>query len=111
VASNPGKRDVTDMAKLADEVCAVLWPDLSPGSFDPISRWEDLGRLLESLEDRGCYLMTNTVADPKLRRMAAFHRATERGYPCVGASEWGAFARLGDAVLRAAHEALTHPRA
>jgi len=100
-----------DVGRLSEEIRAALFPDEPPGGFDPIGSWDDLGRMLEALEGRGCYLMTNSVSDPSLRRMASFHRSTARGYPCVGSSEWGAFERLGDAVVMAAHEALTRPRA
>ncbi|MAG57160.1 MAG: hypothetical protein CMJ83_12780 [Planctomycetes bacterium] len=99
-----------DNARLAEEVRRVLWPAGLDDGFDPVSSWADLGRLLEVLEGRGCYLMTNSVNDPELRRMASLHRSTPHGYPCVGSSEWGTYARLGEAVLRAAHEALLHPR-
>ena len=100
-----------DAATLAEEVREILFPDDPQGSFDPISRWGDLGRLLESLEQRGCYLMTNTVSDPDVRRMASFHRSTDRGFPCVGASGWGPYESLGEAVLVAARAALSDPEA
>ncbi|MEE2711174.1 MAG: hypothetical protein VX913_00220 [Planctomycetota bacterium] len=100
-----------DAASMADDVRQVLFPETASGAFDPIACWEDFGRMIEALESRGCFLMTNTVSDPKVRRMASFHKSTEQGYPCVGASEWGPFARLGEAVLMAAHEALLEPRA
>ena len=100
-----------DVASLADDVRQVLFPETAEGGFDPVGRWEDFGRMIEALESRGCFLMTNTVSDPQLRRMASFHQSTNEGYPCLGASEWGAFARLGEAVLLAAHEALLKPRA
>ena len=100
-----------DVASLADDVRQVLFPETAAGGFDPVGRWEDFGRMIEALESRGCFLMTNTVSDPQLRRMASFHKSTNEGYPCLGASEWGAFARLGEAVLLAAHEALLKPRA
>lgn len=100
-----------DVATLADEVRQVLFPDEAAGRFDPVARWEDFGRLIEALEARGCFLMTNTVSDPVLRRTASFHKSTNQGYPCVGATAWGPFATLGEAVLVAAHEALLRPRA
>ena len=99
-----------DLDALAEDVRSALSLDLAAGAFDPVTRWDHLGILLERLEEDGCYLMTNSVADPELRRMASFHRMTDRGYPCVGASEWGRFERLGEAVLRAAHETLLQPR-
>ena len=98
-----------DAASLADEVRGILFPEIAEGDFDPVSRWQDLGRLLESLEDRGCFLMTNTVSDPAVRRMASFHRSTDKGFPCVGASGWGPYDRLGEAVLVAAREVLSGP--
>ena len=99
-----------DPSQMTEEIRAVLFPDEPAGGFDPVGRWEDLGRLLEALEDRGCFLMTNSVDDPTLRRMASFHRSTARGYPCVGSSEWGMFARVGEAIVVAAHETLINPR-
>jgi hypothetical protein len=99
-----------DPSSLSADVGSVLFPD-DARSFDPVGSWQDLGRLLETLEARGMYLMTNSVADPGVRRMASFHKMTPQGYPCVGSSEWGRYPSLGDAVLRAAHEALLHPRA
>lgn len=100
-----------DVVLKCEEIRAVLFPDEPAGGFDPVNSWADFGRMLEALEARGCFLMTNSVSDPTLRRMASFHRSTARGYPCVGSSEWGAFERLGEAVVTAAHEALTKPRA
>ena len=96
------------LESLASEVSSELFG--SEESIRPWDSWSDLGRLLEAMEDRGCYLMTNSVADPGVRRMASFHRHKQGGYPCVGSSNWGGFETLGEAVLRAAHEALISPR-
>jgi hypothetical protein len=101
---------MSDLDQLAQQVQIVLFSQ-SVSPFRPHSSWEDFGMMLVALESRGLYLMTNSVADPKVRRMAAFHKATEKGYPCVGMSGWGSFASVGEAVLRAAHAALTKPMA
>ena len=100
-----------ELAQKSNEIRALLFPGDGASAFDPVNCWSDFGRMLEALEARGCFLMTNSVDDPSVRRMASFHRSTARGYPCVGSSEWGTFERLGEAVLLAAHEALTKPRA
>lgn len=102
---------VHDFPRLAEETRQRLLPALAPGSFAPQHNWDHLGQLVESMEARGCYLMTNSAATPNLRRMASFHRSTARGFPCVGTSEWGSFATHGEAVLLAAHAALFEPRA
>ncbi len=110
----PGKaRPIVDaeLEAKAEEVRRRLEMEPQAGRFDPVGDWRDLGRLICAMEARGCYLMTNSAADPHLKRMAAFHRSTGRGFPCVGSSEWGRFPTHGEAVLRAAHAALTAPRA
>lgn len=101
----------TDSRILAEEVRKLLFPSRAPGSFDPAASWADLGELVQAMEARGCFLMTNSTNEPALKRMASFHKATPRGFPCVGASEWGPFSTHGAAILKAAHAALTAPRA
>jgi hypothetical protein len=97
---------------LAREVARVLLPNTAPETFRPHREWLDFGLLVEALEARGLFLMTNSATkDGRVRRTASFHRVTGLGYPCVGSSEWGPFATHGEAVLRAAHEALCRPRA
>lgn len=98
-----------ELASLADEVRRILFPEAR--GFDPARDWSDLGRLVTALEERGCFLMTNSAVAPALKRMASFHRSTPQGFPCVGSSGWGPFPTHGEAVLRAAHEVLTRPRA
>ncbi len=98
-----------DLSRMIDEVKKELFP--GSGGFDPVRNWNDLGRLVLALEARGCFLMTNSAADPAVKRMASFHKSTPRGFPCVGSSEWGRFATHGEAILRAAHQAVTAPRA
>ena len=100
-----------DLKQIAEDVRSALFPESSPGSFDPTAEWRDLGRLVTAMEARGCFLMTNSASEPKLKRMASFHRSTPRGFPCVGSSEWGPYATHGEAILRAAAEALLRPRA
>lgn len=99
-----------DLHEMARELGDRLLPGGGAG-FDPAGSWEDLGRLLSALEERGLFLMTNSVADPGVRRMAAFHKHAAKGYPCVGMSSWGAYKTIGEAVLRAAHAAIFDPRA
>ncbi|HYC78543.1 MAG TPA: hypothetical protein VEI02_13025 [Planctomycetota bacterium] len=101
-----------DLEALARATARELLAGTDPATFRPHDDWLDLGLLVRAMEARGLYLMTNSaLKDGRVRRMASFHRDTGRGYPCVGASEWGFFATHGEAVLRAAHEAVTRPRA
>ena len=98
-----------ERAEIADKVARVLFPERT-GTFDPARDWGDLGALIEGMEAFGYFLMVNSTSHPELRRVAAFHRVTERGFPCAGSSEWGPFPTLGGAVLAAAGEALFEPR-
>jgi hypothetical protein len=96
---------------MARAVAGRLFTATEPDEFRPESDWHDLGVLVEALELEGFCLMLNSAwRDGRIRRIAAFHRETATGYPCVGSSEWGYFDRVGEAVLRAAHEALVSPR-
>lgn len=99
-----------ELAQMAEEVRRVLLTQTAPGDFDPVDDWYDLGLLVQAMEVQGHYLMLNSACEQQLRRTAAFHRTTSQGYPCTGSSEWGPFATVGEAVLRAAHESLIHPR-
>jgi hypothetical protein len=101
----------TTPESLAEDLRRRLFPDRPPGDFDPVRRWDDLGLLVTALEAQGLFLMTNSAADPMVKRMASFHRSTPRGFPCAGSSEWGRFPTHGEAILRAAHEAILAPRA
>lgn len=96
--------------QLAEEIRQRLFPTLPVDGFAPQKDWADLGRLVTALEARGLYLMTNSAVAPALKRMASFHRSTPAGFPCAGSSEWGPFATHGEAILRAAHAALLHPK-
>ena len=107
---NPEEFSMPELVDMAEEVRRRLFPQRQ-GPFAPQSSWSDLGGMLEALEGQGLYLMTNSVADPKVRRMASFHRATPKGYPCVGMSGWGSYETVGGAILCAAFEALTRPLA
>lgn len=100
---------MTDDA-MRERVRRALWPKTPEGSFDPATRWEDVGRLVDAMEASGYFLMVNSTSEPVLRRIAAFHRVTEQGFPCAGSSEWGPFPTLGTAILVAADEALYRPR-
>ncbi len=103
---------MTDLSSLAQAVARAILPNTDPEEFHPHEDWHDLGMLVEVLETQGLYLMVNSATKAgAVRRIASFHRDTGWGYPCIGSSEWGYFAKLGEAVLRAAHEALLKPRA
>ena len=67
-------------------------------------------RVVDVMESHGYFLMVNSIAAPRLKRIAAFHRVTPEGFPCAGSSEWGPYPTLGEAILRAADEALFRPR-
>ncbi len=101
-----------ELDDLAAEIARDLLPNTDPTGFRPHEDWHDLGLLVAGLEARGLYLMLNSaVKPPGVRRIASLHRDTGWGYPCIGSSEWGFFPTIGEAVLRAAHEALIQPRA
>lgn len=101
-----------DADAAAREVAGALLPNTDPATFRPHVEWLDFGLMVEALEARGLYLMTNSATqNGRVRRTASFHRVTGQGYPCAGSSEWGFFATHGEAALRAAHEALLKPRA
>jgi hypothetical protein len=100
-----------DLRPLARAVAGALFRATDPEEFRPEEDWHDLGMLIEALEIRGfCLLLNSAFRDGRIRRIASFHKETEQGFPCAGSSEWGFFDRVGEAVLRAAHEALTKPR-
>lgn len=104
--------DARPCGALAVELAQALLTNTDSADFHPESEWIDLGLLVHSLETRGLYLMLNSAArDGRMRRIASLHRETDLGYPCIGSSEWGYFSSVGEAVLRAAHEAILHPRA
>lgn len=98
-----------EQRRQAEQVRQVVAPD-SPAPFDPAGDWTHLGALVEGMESRGYYLMLNSAVSPQLKRVAAFHRVEGGGFPCAGSSEWGPYATIGEAVLRAAHESLFAPR-
>jgi hypothetical protein len=101
----------TEVRALARDVAKALFRATDPEEFRPEEDWHDLGMLIEALEVRGfCLMLNSAFRDGRIRRIAALHRETGQGYPCLGSSEWGPFERVGEAVLRAAHEALTAPR-
>ncbi len=103
---------MTDIANMATTVAKALLPDIDPPTFDPVGRWDHVGLLISAFESRRIFLMVNSATkDGRIRRIAALHRDTGVGYPCVGSSEWGFFATHGEALLRAAYEAVTRPRA
>jgi hypothetical protein len=96
---------------MARDVAGALFTATAADEFRPEEDWHDLGLLVEALEIRGfCLMLNSAFRDGRIRRIDAFHRETGGGYPCVGSSEWGAFVTVGEAVLRAAHEALLAPR-
>jgi hypothetical protein len=100
-----------DSRSLARDVAKALFRATDPEEFRPEEDWHDLGMLIEALEIRGFSLLLNSAfRDGRVRRIASFHKETDQGFPCLGSSEWGFFERVGEAVLRAAHEALTNPR-
>jgi hypothetical protein len=100
-----------DLREMARDVAKALFRATDPEEFRPEEDWHDLGMLIEALEIRGfCLLLNSAFRDGRIRRIASFHRETDQGFPCLGSSEWGFFARAGEAVLRAAHEALIRPR-
>ncbi len=76
------------------------------GAFRPHRDWADLGRLVETMESRGCYLLLNTADVGRIRRMASFHASRDGGFPLLGSSGWGEFATIGEAVVVAAARAL-----
>jgi hypothetical protein len=93
------------------EVAKALFRATDPEEFRPEEDWHDVGMLIDALEAKGfCLLLNSAWRDGRIRRIASFHRETEQGFPCAGSSEWGFFPTVGEAVLRAAHEALTNPR-
>lgn len=100
----------SELTRLSREVCEVLLQQTDPADFAPAEDWIDLGTLVQAMELRGCFLMVNSTSHGGLRRIAAFHVTTAQGFPCMGSSEWGEYATVGEAVLRAAHEALINPR-
>jgi hypothetical protein len=96
---------------MAGRVAEALFSATDPREFRPEEDWHDLGLLIDALEVRGfCLMLNSAFRDGRIRRIAALHRESAQGYPCIGSSEWGPFERIGEAVLRAAHEALTAPR-
>jgi hypothetical protein len=96
---------------MAREVVKALFRATDPEEFRPEEDWHDVGMLIDALETKGFSLLLNSAwRDGRIRRIASFHRETDQGFPCAGSSEWGFFATVGEAVLRAAHEALTSPR-
>jgi hypothetical protein len=96
---------------MAGAVARALFRATDPDEFHPEEDWHDLGMLIDALEIRGfCLLLNSAFREGRIRRMASLHKESEQGFPCVGSSEWGFFDRIGEAVLRAAHEALTNPR-
>ena len=97
-----------DPEAAAKRIGTVLFPE--EAGFDPLHQWSDLGRLIESMESSGYHLLLNSAAQPELRRMAAFHRDSDLGFPCAGSSEWGPFPKVAHAVILAADEALFRPR-
>lgn len=100
-----------DARTMARDVAKALLRATDPEEFRPEEDWYDLGMLIDALEARGfCLLLNSAFRDGRIRRIASFHQETPHGFPCVGSSEWGFFDRPGEAVLRAAHEALTSPR-
>jgi hypothetical protein len=108
---NPGVNQ-PDFDTAAREIARLLLPNTEAKQFRPHREWLDFGLLVEALEAQGLYLMTNSATkDGKVRRTASFHKVTGFGYPCVGSSEWGPFQTHGEAVVRAAYEALVKPRA
>lgn len=100
-----------DLRTLAREVAKALFRATDPEEFRPEEDWHDAGMLVEALEARGfCLLLNSAWKDGRIRRIASFHKETAQGFPCAGSSEWGFFPTVGEAVLRAAHEALLNPR-
>ncbi len=98
------------LKETSEKLRLVLAPETEEGAFDPAHDWEHLGLVVTRMEEKGYFLMVNSTATAYLKRVASFHLITDRGFPCAGSSEWGPFPTIGEAVLRAAHEALFHPR-
>ena len=96
---------------MARAVAGALFRATDPDEFRPEEDWHDLGMLIEALEIKGfCLLLNSAWQGKRIRRMASLHRESDQGFPCMGSSEWGFYEHIGEAVLRAAHEALTAPR-
>jgi hypothetical protein len=92
---------------MAADVARALFRATDPAEFSPQDDWHDLGMLVEALEVRGfCLLLNSAFQGGRIRRIASLHRETDQGFPCMGSSEWGFYARVGEAVLRAAHQAV-----
>ena len=98
------------LAEMSEKLRLVLAAARQEGTFDPAHDWEHLGLLVTRMEEKGYFLMVNSSATTHLKRVASFHLVSERGFPCAGSSEWGPFPTIGEAVLRAAYEALFHER-
>jgi hypothetical protein len=97
---------------MARDVVKALFRATDPEEFHPESDWHDLGMLIDALEVRGlCLLLNSAFQGGRVRRIASLHQETGQGFPCRGSSEWGFYPTVGEAVLRAAHEALITPRA
>ena len=96
---------------MARAVAGALFRATDPDEFRPEEDWHDLGMLIEALEIKGfCLLLNSAWQGDRIRRIASLHRESDKGFPCMGSSEWGFYKHIGEAVLRAAHEALTAPR-
>lgn len=103
---------MSELKAMASVVAKALVPEVEAATFDPVGDWRHAGAIIAALEKQRVFLMVNSATkDGRVRRIAALHRDTGTGYPCVGSSEWGFYPTLGEAVLRAAHEAVTKPRA
>ena len=99
-----------DLRSMARDVARWLFRTTDPEEFHPEDDWHDLGMLIEALEIRGfCLLLNSAFQGGRIRRIASLHRETEQGFPCMGSSEWGFYPKIGEAVLRAAHQALAAP--
>src|SRR5262245_43735884 len=102
---------MADLRPMARAVAQALFRATDPDEFRPEEDWHDRGSLTEALEVRVfCLLLDSAYQGSRVRRIASLHRETAQGFPCMGSSEWGFFEHIGEAVLRAAHEALTAPR-
>jgi hypothetical protein len=96
-----------DLRAMARDVARAMFRATDPEEFRPEEDWHDLGMLVEALEVRGyCLLLNSAFQSGRIRRIASLHRETEQGFPCAGSSEWGFYPRVGEAVLRAAHQAV-----
>lgn len=95
---------------MSEQLRLVVAPAVDAGRFAPADDWNHLGMLIDAMESRGYFLLVNSASTRRLKRMASFHLMTDQGIPCAGSSDWGPFPTIGEAVLRAAHEALFNPR-